>query len=61
MAMLEQTTQTVGRTKFIVLSHFKDNRANAPDIKEKLTRIMIRDLCENASLQSGQVKPVKLQ
>lgn len=41
--MIQETSQTIGKIKFIVVSHFKKE---GPDMKEKLGRLMIREIQE---------------
>lgn len=39
--MKQETTQLIGKMKFVVISNFKDQ---APDIKEKIERLIVREM-----------------
>ncbi len=39
--MTQESSQTIGKVKFIVVSHFKKD---GPDMKQKLGRLLIREI-----------------
>jgi hypothetical protein len=45
--MIQETSQTIGKIKFIVVTHFKKN---GPDIKEKLERLMVLEIKEKTNI-----------